>query len=268
MAAATNGPTTGVVVTGGGSGIGLATARALAEVGRPVALWQRRDAADQAKAITDDYGVAAVSQQVDVADRAAVFAAAEEAEQSLGPIGGLVVNGAIFRAGAVGMQKLQDWDDTLAVNLSGSLHCAEAILPALRRSGAGASIVFVSSTEGYQGFSIVPAYCASKHGMIGLMRSMSWSLGPEGIRVNAVCPGATDTSMWDFSLEELVKSVPPELQVDKDTAAQMIVSRTALRRMAQPEEMAGPIRFLLSDDASYMTGAVVPVDAGMTAGTG
>jgi NAD(P)-dependent dehydrogenase (short-subunit alcohol dehydrogenase family) len=138
------------------------------------------------------------------------------------------------------------------VNLRAEALLAKALLPSLREVGAGAAIVGISSVEGLVGSGMVPAYCSSKSGLLGLTRSMAHAFGAEGIRVNAVCPGAVDTPM-----------MAPVLAMPGAIAR--LEERIPLRRVAQPEDIAKVVRFLLSDDAAYVTGTYVVVDGGMTA---
>lgn len=245
--------TTSVVVTGGASGIGRACVLALAEAGRPVAAWDLdEDGARETALLARAHGVAAVGQRLDVTDSASFGPAVEEAREALGPIGGLVHAAGV--AGPVPVPFLDEdaWDAVVDVNLRAEALLVKALLPALRETGAGAAIVGISSIEGLIGNGLIPAYCASKSGLLGLTRSMAHALGPEGIRVNAVCPGAVDTPM-----------LAPLLALPEAVAR--LQERIALKRVAQPEDIAKVVRFLLSDDAGYITGTYVVVDGGMTA---
>jgi len=248
-------PGTGVLVTGGGSGIGRATAVALAEVGRPVAVWDidgpgGQETADRCRAL----GVAAHAAVVDVADSAAVPAAVDEAAGALGSLGGFVHAAGV--SGAATVDDIDDaiWDATLNVNLRAAAVISRHLLGPFRAAGPGSSVVLISSIEGLFGSSVLTAYCASKGGVLGVMRSLAQRFALEGFRVNAVCPGAVVTPMLEpaFALPGFREQVE---------------ERTPLRRIADPSEVAGPIRFLLSDQASFVTGAHLTVDGGMTAVT-
>ena len=247
--------TTAVVVTGAASGIGRACALALADVGRAVACWDLDGVA--AKATAEEAiarKVAAVGRQVDVTDTASFDAAVAEAREALGPIGGLVHAAGV--AGPVPVPFLDEdaWDAVLDVNLRAEALLVRALLPCLREVGTGASIVGISSVEGITGNGMIPAYCSSKAGLLGLTRSMGHALAAEGIRVNAVCPGAVETPM-----------LAPALALPE--ARRRIEEKIPLGRVASPTEIAAVVRFLLSDDASYVTGTYLVVDGGMTSTT-
>lgn len=242
-----------VVVTGGGSGIGRACALALADAGRPVAAWDlNEDGARETAGLARTRSVEAIGRRLDVTDSASFAEAVREAREALGPIGGLVHAAGV--AGPVPVPFLEEdaWDAVLDVNLRAEALLVKALLPALRETGAGAAIVGISSIEGLTGNGMIPAYCASKSGLLGLTRSMAHALGAEGIRVNAVCPGAVDTPM-----------LAPLLALPEAVAR--LQDRIPLGRVAKPDDIARVVRFLLSDDAGYITGTYVVVDGGMTA---
>jgi NAD(P)-dependent dehydrogenase (short-subunit alcohol dehydrogenase family) len=248
-------PGTGVLITGGASGIGRATAVALAEVGRPVALWDvDGPGAEETAATCRALGVTAHAAVVDVAHSASVPDAVDAAVAALGPIGGFVHAAGV--SGAATVDDIDDelWDATLNVNLRPAAVIGRHLLPAFRAAGPGSAVVLVSSIEGLFGSSVLTAYCASKGGVLGVMRSLAQRYAVEGFRVNAVCPGAVATPMLEPAFE--LPGFREQLE-----------ERTPLRRIADPAEIAGPIRFLLSEEASFVTGAHLTVDGGMTAVT-
>jgi NAD(P)-dependent dehydrogenase (short-subunit alcohol dehydrogenase family) len=249
-------PTTGVLVTGGGSGIGRATAIALAEVGRPVAVWDidAEGAEETASLCRDRYGTAAEWSVVDVADTSAVEAGVPATARALGSLGGFVHAAGV--SGAMGVDFIDDelWDTTLNVNLRAAAMLSRMLLDPFRRSGPGSAVVLVSSIEGLFGSSILTAYCASKGGVLGLMRSIAHRFAGEGFRVNAVCPGAVATPMLAPALE--LPGFRRQLE-----------ERTPLQRISTPDEIARPIRFLLSDEASFVAGTHLTIDGGLTAVT-
>ena len=144
------------------------------------------------------------------------------------------------------------WDEVLDVNLRAGATLTRALHPALLEANPGSAIVYISSIEALVGHAGYPAYCASKAGLLGLTRSACAELAPEGIRVNSICPGVVETPL-----------LAPLLEIPE--AKQKLISDTPLGRLAQPEEIASVVRFLLSDEASYITGASIVVDGGMTA---
>jgi NAD(P)-dependent dehydrogenase (short-subunit alcohol dehydrogenase family) len=247
-------PATGVVITGGASGIGAACVAALAEVGRPVAIWDVD--ADRATLVAararDEHGIAAYALGVDVTDEAAVARAVGSTVDALGGIGGLVHAAGIVRGAIDDVIDTASWDAVLATHLRAYAFVAQAVLPALRRAGSGSAIVGISSIEGLIGHGFIPSYTAAKHGMIGLTRSLAHRLGPEGIRVNAVCPGYIETPMLAPTIET------PEARAGFE-------ARVPLGRLGQPAEIAQVVRFLLSNESSYLHGAAVVVDGGVTA---
>jgi NAD(P)-dependent dehydrogenase (short-subunit alcohol dehydrogenase family) len=246
-------PATGVVVTGGASGIGKACALALARVGRPVSLWDVDDAgAAQTASECAALGVASHSASVDVREREQINDAVAPALAALGSIGGLVHAAGMVRPALDDVIDADTWDFVLDVNLRAHGLIVSAILPSLRAANPGSAVVGISSIEGLIGHGGIPSYVASKHGLIGLTRSLAHRLGLEGIRANAVCPGYIRTPM----LEPAIPSPEARAQLE---------STVPLGRIGAPEEIGQVVRFLLSDEASYVNGAAIVVDGGVTA---
>jgi NAD(P)-dependent dehydrogenase (short-subunit alcohol dehydrogenase family) len=249
-------PGTGVLITGGGSGIGRASALALAEVGRPVAIWDlnAEGAEETATLCHDRFGVTADWSEIDVADSAAVEARVPRSAAALGSLGGFVHAAGV--SGAMSVDFIDDatWDTTLNINVRAAAMISKALLEPFRAAGPGSAVVLISSVEGLFGSAMLTAYCASKGAVLGVMRSIGQRFAMEGFRVNAVCPGAVATPMLTPAFE-----IPG--------FRQRIEEHTPLQRIATPDEIARPIRFLLSDEASFITGAHLTVDGGLTSVT-
>jgi 3-oxoacyl-[acyl-carrier protein] reductase len=239
------------VVTGAASGIGRATARLFAQEGARVALLDRdADGAARAAAEIAAVGGAARAFPVDVADGARLAAAIAEARAALGPVDILVNNAGVALASPIASAGFEAaWQTTLAVNLTAHARSVRACLDDLRRERQG-RVVNVASTEGLGATAFLSAYTASKHGVIGLTRALAVELGPEGVTVNAVCPGPIRTGM--------THGIPD------DAKARFAKRRTVLGRYGEPEEIAQMVLSLVLPAASYVTGAVLVVDGGLT----
>jgi NAD(P)-dependent dehydrogenase (short-subunit alcohol dehydrogenase family) len=233
----------GVVVTGGASGIGLACAEVLAGEGRKVCLWDLQPGVAEAAA---KLGVPYA--QLDVTDDAAVAAAVEAAAEACDGIDGLVHAAGVVRVESLGALTADLWDAVVDVNLRAYPLLTQAMLAHLR-AAKDAAIVGISSIEGLVGQGAIPAYCASKAGLLGVTRSMAHQLGPEGIRVNAVCPGFIETPM-----------LAPALQ--GPSGRETFEKASPLGRMGQPIEIGHAVAFLLSPKASFITGTHLVVDGG------
>ena len=238
------------LVTGGGNGIGAATCRAFALAGAQVAVLDRDAAAAErvAAEITGSNRHAA-AYALDVADREAFVGLAEGITEAWGGID-ILVNG----AGAtvrrmIGEMAAEDWDRVIAVNLTGAFNGIRAVLPHMRARGGGA-IVNIASIAGQRiSFGGTANYTASKAGLLGLTRHAAYELAPDGIRVNAVCPGPTATGFGG--------TIPT--QESKAVRARKI----PLGRMCEPEDIADPILFLAGDGARMITGVALNVDGGV-----
>ena len=238
-------------VTGAASGIGLATAQALAAAGAAVAVIDRQAeaAAEVARAIAGAHGVPTVGVGCDVADESAVCAAAVRVRDTLGPVYGLVNNAGFLRAGALDSGSLDDWNAVLAANLTGQWLCAREFGRDMLHAGRGA-IVNVASISALFPQTSSGAYSASKAGVLLLTRQLAAEWGPRGVRSNAVCPGMIRTALSAKFYE-----------VPGFEAARAAV--TASRRVGEPQDIAEPVLFLLSDRAAYVNGTELLVDGGL-----
>lgn len=232
-----------ILITGAGSGIGRATAIRLARGGARVALAGRRGAPLEETAEACGGGLAV---PCDVADEAAVGALAEVIGREWGALDGLVNNAGLAHYAAVEATSLADWNQVLAVNLTGPFLVTRALLPLLR-AGDRPSIVMVASTLGLVGLSAAPAYCAAKAGLVNFGRALALAEAGRGVRVNIVCPAIIDTPMVAGDKERLARVHP-------------------VGRLGEPDEVAQVIEQLLAPGPGFLTGSVIAVDGAQTAG--
>lgn len=245
-------------VTGGASGIGRAIAEALASSGYRVAIADLSEAGAQetARRIAAAGGTASF-RLVDVTDSEQVEAWMAAIADEWGGIDA-VVNNAGINGPTMPLESYsaEDFARVIEVNLVSVSLCMRAAIPHLRRRGGGA-IVNTGSTASLQGYASLSGYAAAKHGVLGLTRSVALEYADVPIRVNCICPGPVDTPL----MQGIYQSFD-----DPRAAREMFAQTSALKRYAAAREIADVVVFLLSDQASYLTGAAIPVDGGITAG--
>ncbi|WP_432491569.1 SDR family NAD(P)-dependent oxidoreductase [Kineococcus auxinigenes] len=241
-----------VVVTGAGTGIGAAVTAALRARGEQVLACGRRP-----RPLQDVAGrTGALPLAVDVATPAGADAVVATAVEAFGTLDGLVLNAGIVRAGTVDTLSVQDWEETLRTNLTAPFLLVRAALEHLVRSGG--SVVTVGSVAGLRASPAYAAYGASKAGLHMLTQNLAVDLGPRGVRVNCVAPGWVRTEMGDAEMAEFGEP----LGLDLDESYARVTAAVPQRRAATPAEVASVITWLLTPAASYVHGAVVPVDGG------
>jgi meso-butanediol dehydrogenase/(S,S)-butanediol dehydrogenase/diacetyl reductase len=243
-----------VLVTGGASGIGRAVAQLAAAEGAEVVVADRdRDGAEETVARITEAGGAGIAVEVDVSDAPAVAAMTARAEAAYGKVDVLVNNAGASRGDDILDIDEAAWDWNLAVVLKSAFLCSKALLPGMiaRRRGA---IVNVASVNGLVGLG-EEGYSAAKAGMINLTQNMAVKYGRFGVRANVVCPGTIRTPIWNPRLER------------NPAIFDELAAWYPLGRVGEPEDVARAVLFLASDNAAWITGAVLPVDGGLTAGS-
>lgn len=229
-----------VLVTGGSKGIGRGIAERLAKAGHRVAATYR----------SGDVPAGVLGVQCDVTDGEQVERAFAEVESTLGPVGVLVANAGITRDTLVMRMSDDDWDSVIATNLTGSFRLARRAARPMIRARFG-RLIFISSVVGHLGSAGQTNYAASKAGLLGLARSLARELGSRGVTANVIAPGFVQTDMTTELSEDLVRSYAEKIP---------------LARFGSVDDIAGVVEFLASDAASYVTGALIPVDGGLGMG--
>ncbi|MDD2536594.1 MAG: 3-oxoacyl-ACP reductase FabG [Macromonas bipunctata] len=237
------------LITGAAQGIGEATALKFAREGAIVVVCDVQQAGiDQVVAQCEAAGAQAVGYVMDVTDREQVESVVAQVKERFGRIDALINNAGITQDARLQKMTLAQFDRVIDVNLRGVFHCAQTVADVMVAQGSG-SIVNASSVVGIYGNFGQTNYAATKFGVIGFTKTWSRELGAKGVRVNAVAPGFITTPM--------VKAMP-------ENVLQSMEAKVPLKRLGEPEEIANVYAFLASDEASYINGAVISVDGGMT----
>lgn len=234
-----------VLITGGGSGIGRALARAFAEAGARVTIAGRR--AEPLAETASGYGIE--TRLADVTDEAQVAALFEA------PFDVVVANAGGGSAGRIGRVTLAEWNRTLAVNLTGTFLLFRE---ALRGMGPGGRLIAMASTASLKGGATVPAYTAAKHGVLGLVRSVALDVAGRGITCNAVCPGFVDTDLGQAAVD----AVQARMQISREAAVAEVVRDNPMKRLIAPDEVVAAVLFLASPGASMVNGHALSVSGG------
>lgn len=236
-----------VFVTGGGSGIGLAVARSFARAGYEVAVGGRNE--ERLKAAGFPYVL------MDVGDEASVDAAAKE----IGAIDILIANAGAAHTAPALKTSLEDWNRIVTTNLTGVFLSARAFAPAMIENGWG-RIIAIASTASLRAYPYASAYVASKHGVLGLVKTLALELAKTGVTANAICPGFTDTAMFQQSVQNIVDKTgrAPE------EAAAALLKDQPMGRLIKPDEVAGAALWLAGESGAGVNGQAIAIDGGET----
>ena len=247
------------IITGGGRGIGAAIAHALASLGADLSLMGRDmdRLHETAEAIRNRHDSHVETHQVDVTDLASVQRAFSAAVKPLGRVYILVNNAGQAEARGFADMDTELWERMLSANLTSAFYCTQQVLTPMAEKREG-RIVNIASVAGLKGAPKISAYCAAKHGLIGLTRSLALEHAKSGVTINAVCPGYTESAMFDRAVKELEKS----LGKSPEEARAMLVRPNPQARVVKPKEVADAVAWLCSPGASAITGQAIAVAGG------
>jgi NAD(P)-dependent dehydrogenase (short-subunit alcohol dehydrogenase family) len=243
------------LVTGGGRGIGAEIARALSAAGARVTLLARSAAELEETALTLEGN--AVTVTADVTDPRQVGRAFDEARAAAGEISILVNNAGHPASRALAKSDEAFWRGVMEVNLTGVFHCTRAAIDGMLAANWG-RIVNVSSTAGLRGYAYCTAYCAAKHGVVGMTRALALELAKTGVTVNAVCPGFTDTGV----VRDAVRAISEKSARSESEARETLISFNPQQRFVQPEEVANAVLWLCLPGSESMTGQSIAIAGG------
>jgi NAD(P)-dependent dehydrogenase (short-subunit alcohol dehydrogenase family) len=247
------------IVTGGGRGIGLAIAEVLAEMGADVTIMGRRRPVldERAAELSGRCGTRVAAETLDVTDAAGVEAAFRQATERLGVPTILVNNAGIAKAAPFHKTDLALWQEVLSTDLTGAFLCTRQVLKGMTAAGFG-RVINVASTAGLTGIAYVTAYCAAKHGLIGLTRALAREVAKTPVTVNAVCPGYTDTDIVGDALDNIVSKTGRT----REQALAELVAHNPQARLIQPREVAETVGWLCLPTSGSITGQSILVAGG------
>ena len=255
------------LITGAGSGIGAAIARVLAQAGCRLTLCGRSQGKLQAQAETlraHVPDVAVLIAPMDVADASSVEAAVQQAQARFGPVHILVNNAGQASSQPFAKTDAALWQQMLSVNLTGTYHCIQAVLPGMLEAASAAGggtpgrIVNIASTAGLKGYAYVSAYVAAKHGVVGLTKALALELARKGVTVNVICPGYTETEI----VREAVHNIMQKTGKSEAEARQALAASNPQQRLVQPHEVAQSVWWLCAEGSDAVNGQAIAIDGG------
>lgn len=256
------------LVTGAGSGIGAAAALALARAGHRLTLCGRSHEKLQAQAEAVRAQVpdaALLIAPMDVADAASVQAAVAQTQSRFGPVHTLINNAGQAQSAPFARTDAALWQQMLDVNLSGTFHVTQAVLPGMldaATQGEPGRIINIASTAGLQGYAYVSAYVAAKHGVVGLTKALALELARKNITVNALCPGYTETEI----VQDAVRNIVAKTGQSEAQARQALAANNPQQRLVRPEEVAQSVLWLCAPGSGAINGQAIAIDGGELAG--
>jgi NAD(P)-dependent dehydrogenase (short-subunit alcohol dehydrogenase family) len=256
------------LITGAGAGIGAAIALQLAQAGCRLTLCGRSQdklqvQAEELRAQVPD--VAVLIAPMNVADEHAVQAAVQQAQARFGPVNILVNNAGQASSQPFAKTDAALWQQMLNVNLTGTYHCIQAVLPGMldaTKGGTPGRIVNIASTAGLKGYAYVSAYVAAKHGVVGLTKALALELARKGVTVNAICPGYTETDI----VREAVQNIVGKTGKSEAEARQALAASNPQQRLVQPQEVAQSVLWLCAPGSDAINGQAIAIDGGELAG--